>query len=399
VAATAIAYCLLAGSAPSACAGPLLSVYLASRLLHTLCQGLRLQPWRTAFFLAGLTTSMGFGVLTLVAANMAVQADPFARACGILVGGLQLKVSLITVGTVRCRIYRGQFIPDLREDGESVGVRCIIQYLLKPLVDILPLGSTDSMTMDAWLNSHRNSAEQEPFFLAAALAYGLVAPAPSSLAVQLVHVFLACRILHTVAYVLRLQPWRTVSFLTALFAMAMLCGMELIDASSSTSEHKAVGILTAALGLKAVATTLATLRRRLVSGQFRPLPEDGAPAVQLLINYVAKAMLLVLPLGPSKVPKDALRGEDAGLAAWLGIHRNSTEQEPFVLAAAVAYALVVKTTPAAAAAPLLYAFLAARVCHMVSYALRAQPWRTISFLAAVGSSVGFGAMAVASSLA
>jgi len=268
---------------------------------------------------------------------------------------------------------------------------------LTPMVAILPFGNTDALALTSWLNAHRNSAEQEPFFLAAALAYGSMVHMPSHLVVKLIYVFLTCRIVHTIAYVFRLQPWRTISFLAALFAMAIFCGIELSDACSSTSQLKAVGILAAALGLKTVATTLLTVRRRIKAGHFRPIEEDGTPAVQFLINFIAKAMLLVFPLGPSKVCEDTLHEEDAILDAWLGIHRNSVEQEVFVLAAAVAYGAVM-AAPSSPAAPLLYAFLAFRLAHMVSYALRAQPWRTISFLGAVGSSVGFGAVAIAASL-
>jgi len=404
-AATAVAYSLVAGSAPSVYAGPMLAVYLASRVLHMLCQGLQVQPWRTIFFLASMAASAAFSVLTLVAAYAAAPLEPLAGACGILAAGLQLKVTLMTIGTVRCRIFMEHFVPTLKEDAESAGVRCIIQYLLKPLLAILPLGSTEA-TMTSWLNAHRNSAEQEPFFLAAALACGSSARGPSYLAVQLIYVFLACRVVHTAAYMLRLQPWRTISFLTALFAMVILCGITFQDASGLASQEKAVGILAAGLGLKNVVTTLATLRRRLVSGQFRSIQEDGIASVQFLVNYVAKAMLLVFPLGPSGAPADVadaekgqqVAGEDAGLAAWLGIHRNSIEQESFVLMAALASEAVVAAPPAKAAL-LLYAFLAFRFSHMVSYALRAQPWRTLSFLAAVGSSVGFGVMAMAAALA
>jgi len=401
VAATAIAYGLVAGSAFSAYAGPLLAVYWVSRVLHTLCEGWRLQPWRTISFLVGMVTPATLGVLTLVAAAAAGPSEPFTRSIGILAGGLQLKVLLITVGTVQCRIFLQQFIPNLHEDAESAGVRFIIQYLLKPLVTILPLGKTDATSLSSWVNAHRNAAEQEPFFLAAVLAYGCWAQAPSKLAVQLVYGFLACRILHAASYVLRLQPWRTISFLAGLFTMAIFCGLELADACTSASERRAVGILAAAFGLKTVVTTLATVRRRIVSGQFRPIEEDTAPAVQFLINYVAKAMLLVFPLGHSQAPpSDAAKAqvEDSDLAAWLGVHRNSTEQEFFVLAAAVAYTMVVAAAPSAAAVSLLFAFLALRLCHMASYALRLQPWRTLSFLAAVGASVGFGAVAVAASL-
>ena len=93
-------------------------------------------------------------------------------------------------------------------------------------------------------------------------------------------------------------------------------------------------------------TTLVTVRCRIVSGQFRPIKEDGENAAMgFLINYVFKALLFVCPLGSGQaapiqsaepINKCAEQvsigveevGEDPTLAAWLGVHRNATEQEP-----------------------------------------------------------------------
>merc|ERR1719291_738758 len=129
-------------------------------------------------------------------------------------------------------------------------------------------------------------------------------------------------------------------------------------------------ILASALAIKIVLTSLITVRCRIVSGQFRPIKEDGEnAAVGFLINYVFKALLFVCPLGPGPAPGAHVvegGGEDAVLSAWLGIHRNATEQEPWFMALAFCFSLLGLDQDCVwmrVAVAFVYTYLASRVLH------------------------------------
>mmetsp|Transcript_102119 Transcript_102119/g.218667 ORF Transcript_102119/g.218667 Transcript_102119/m.218667 type:complete len:174 (+) Transcript_102119:98-619(+) len=145
---------------------------------------------------------------------------------------------------------------------------------------------------------------------------------------------------------------------------------------------KALAILCAGLGLKLAVITLMTIRCRIVSSQFRPIKEDHeSKVVAFLLNYPFKAMLLIFPLGPSATPAGTAPlvgtpAEDEALTTWLNVHRNSAEQEPYMLAVAFAYPLVI-AVPSALAVNLLYTYLCMRIAYMLAYALRLQPWRSL----------------------
>lgn len=70
--------------------------------------------------------------------------------------------------------------------------------------------------------THRNALENVPLFLITGL--GLCAtPAPFALVAGLFGVFTAARVLHSVAYLRSMQPWRTASFAVgALDQLALL---------------------------------------------------------------------------------------------------------------------------------------------------------------------------------
>jgi glutathione S-transferase len=65
----------------------------------------------------------------------------------------------------------------------------------------------------AWV--WRNDVENLPLFLALALAF-VLAGAPASSAALFFTLYVALRYLHTLAYLLGLQPWRAILFLGSL---------------------------------------------------------------------------------------------------------------------------------------------------------------------------------------
>jgi len=150
---------------------------------------------------------------------------------------------------------------------------------------------------------------------------------------------------------------------------------------------QALCVLVGALGIKVVVVTLMTVRCRLVSGEVIPNKEDDNPVLKFLLNYVFKILLVVCPLGPSEY-KPVLAATDPNLVAWLSIHRNAMEQEPFFMVMAIAYPLVAE--PLAMAPYLLYTYLASRVLHMFCYALGLQPFRSLTFVAGLFATLGMG---------
>lgn len=59
--------------------------------------------------------------------------------------------------------------------------------------------------------AHRNALENIPLFLVTAFLLALLDP-PVALTIGLFSAFVAARLMHSVAYVRGLQPWRTLSF-------------------------------------------------------------------------------------------------------------------------------------------------------------------------------------------
>jgi uncharacterized MAPEG superfamily protein len=69
--------------------------------------------------------------------------------------------------------------------------------------------------------AHRNALENIPLFLVTAFLLVLVGP-PPALAYALFSAFVVLRLLHSVAYVGQLQPWRTLSFALAAVDQAVI---------------------------------------------------------------------------------------------------------------------------------------------------------------------------------
>jgi len=330
-----------------------------------------------------------------------------------------MKVVVTTLVTVRCRIVSGQFRP-IKEDGENAAMGFLINYVFKALLLVCPLGAGEAggaalvedngedPTLAAWLGVHRNATEQEPWFVALAFAYSLISDGESSLytttATALVYAYLSCRLVHMLCYACHIQPLRTVAFVSGLVT-TLVSAVALLSLSAQHWKElvpykRALACLISGLAIKLVLTTLITVRCRIVSGQFRPIKEDGeSAAMGFLINYVFKGLLFVCPLGPGQDAGMHLvdgGGQDTSLDAWLGIHRNATEQEPWFLALACVFACDTFGHGASWIASLstsaLYVYLACRLVHMLCYACRIQPFRTITFVSGLVTTLLFGSL-------
>merc|ERR1712196_363159 len=115
---------------------------------------------------------------------------------------------------------------------------------------------------------------------------------------------------------------------------------------------------------------------------------------QFLFNYVFKAMFLVFPLGPpahesllpSSVGADPLASSDEAVETFRSLHRNAMEQEPFFMAVAILYKVMVPS-PDNVAAYLVYAYTLFRFLHFLAYACHVQPWRSLTFICAMVASL------------
>jgi len=154
------------------------------------------------------------------------------------------------------------------------------------------------------------------------------------------------------------------------------------------------------LALKAIILSLATVRIRLASDcWFLMAPEDDNRAERLLLAYVVKPLVLLAPGQPKQVAftevaserepllQDIARRQSQEVVRWQRLHTNAVEQEPFVVAAAFAYAFSAGL-PHASASWLISAYTAFRYLHMLAYICKLQPWRTLLWTA--GSLCGLG---------
>lgn len=88
-------------------------------------------------------------------------------------------------------------------------------------------------SLDFWIRLHQNVLEHEPFFMVLAVVYAEIAITIQVSATVLVYVFMFCRILHMVGYVLQLKPMRSLCFAGAFLAMSGLAVLTLCEALRS----------------------------------------------------------------------------------------------------------------------------------------------------------------------
>ncbi|MEQ1571614.1 MAG: MAPEG family protein [Myxococcota bacterium] len=93
-------------------------------------------------------------------------------------------------------------------------------HRLNPTAAVVYDGGNDVTAR--YRRAHRNALENVPLFLVTGLLLALVGP-PPALAYGLFAGFVVLRLLHSVAYLRQLQPWRTVTFaVSALVQVAIL---------------------------------------------------------------------------------------------------------------------------------------------------------------------------------
>ena len=97
--------------------------------------------------------------------------------------------------------------------------------------DAPDMPEADGGMLDRWLGVHRNSIEQEPYIIALALGYKAVIDKGdhSAWAAVIIYVLVACRYVHMFSYLLSLQPYRTLSFVTALWGSGFMAVLMLLD--------------------------------------------------------------------------------------------------------------------------------------------------------------------------
>ena len=178
------------------------------------------------------------------------------------------------------------------------------------------------------------------------------------------------------------------------------------------STLQALGVCLAALAVKVAFNTLCVVRWRLATSQLRDISEDSNKITAFLLNYVFRPLLLVMPhKSSSGSDADSMEASinaaarppaepDAGstLGRLLRAHANSTEQEPWTIALALAYRIqtahvtdenkiVDRPGMSRLGTIVLYVFTVARWLHLITYTLRIQPFRSIFFLTGLVCSV------------
>jgi uncharacterized MAPEG superfamily protein len=188
----------------------------------------------------------------------------------ICVAVLVLKVVIVTLGTVRARLVSDNFkfhtrgLPNPEDESSSVIQAALKLFKVVMLVPAKPdataaaptaadpeapaaaeqvtlqqegvpgaafeAAATDSI--ERWVSVHRNSVEQETFFIGVALALHVVSLAdpPGDFASIVLYAGTACRVLHAVAYVCKMQPYRTIFFIVTLNCSAILAVLLLLSA-------------------------------------------------------------------------------------------------------------------------------------------------------------------------
>eukprot|EP00051_Salpingoeca_urceolata_P003336 m.57062 g.57062 ORF g.57062 m.57062 type:complete len:172 (-) comp12693_c0_seq1:35-550(-) len=133
--------------------------------------------------------------------------DEFSVLAAVLV----LKISIVHILQIRARFIRS----DYKTPEDSAGLMRILGPIFKVLLLAFgPFGSKDfTFRLDGVC---QNSAENEPFFLALAYAWGAFCTVPD-FAVLILKVYWIARVVHALAYLfVRVQPFRAVGFLTGL---------------------------------------------------------------------------------------------------------------------------------------------------------------------------------------
>lgn len=168
--------------------------------------------------------------------------EKYSTALGVCAAALGIKIVLTTLGTVRARLASGQAY-DLEEDKTPL-MQFMYGYVFKAMFLVCPLGLGDdddeeapeaeamvkrSDPLDAddpcvvTLRAlHRNAMEQEPFFMAVAVVFGLVYPGECYVAIYSAYIFAICRWVHWLTYLCHLQPFRSLSFIGGLICTLIM---------------------------------------------------------------------------------------------------------------------------------------------------------------------------------
>lgn len=79
-------------------------------------------------------------------------------------------------------------------------------------------------TTARWRRAHRNALENIPLFLLTGFLLTLTGTS-TTMAYTLYGVFVAARLLHSVAYIAQMQPWRTIGFAIGALDQTVLLGV------------------------------------------------------------------------------------------------------------------------------------------------------------------------------
>ena len=131
--------------------------------------------------------------------------------------------------------------------------------------------------------------------------------------------------------------------------------------------------VTGLLTTKLAVTHLLTVRSRLIQGEFKATEDHSIPGPLV--------QLFKITLGAYGPPVDIKR--------LLGVVSNSIENEPQLLFMGLLLGLTGHAT--ANDTKLVKAYAALRMVHFISYLLALQPWRALSYVAALLINLCFGA--------
>jgi len=165
-----------------------------------------------------------------------------------------------------------------------------------------------------------------------------------------------------------------------------------IFAIVNQQHRNTVAKVVALLAIKIVLMHLLTVRARLMLGNMKRRANDDSPweEDERMPGWFASVMKAVLCCrGPA--PSEAF------LKRLLGVVANSMETEPWFVGLAVAYGLrgVSSVSAVRYAQPLMWAFLAGRMCHAVAFLLALpQPSRALSYIVALSSLLGLAVVAL-----
>eukprot|EP01012_Entosiphon_sulcatum_P026518 TRINITY_DN31994_c0_g1_i1.p1 TRINITY_DN31994_c0_g1~~TRINITY_DN31994_c0_g1_i1.p1 ORF type:complete len:480 (-),score=92.28 TRINITY_DN31994_c0_g1_i1:48-1385(-) len=324
------------------------------RIIHSVCFAFGLQPFRTLFFFIGflLVSLMSVAALFVIPETMPVAGTVSIVVMVVL--DIKLHVLVLSIPFLRKK-HAAATLPD-----DVKMVRGTVKQ-----------GSEYPEILQRIDRCHQNDVENLPMGILATFVFAAQAPpdgtAGSTIGLILIIVFGAMRCLHTVAYMKGLQPWRSLSYFVGTLCVVVMLVWSIIrsfelpegvTAGIATAYLQTFNIVYTILYIKVIAVALLTGARRSAAAVVLS-PEDTALTPNATVTQ------------KSELPDSVARVMRA--------HQNDVENIPLFLFLGVLFRPSSESYLRGGIA-LFIIFTVFRLLHTCCYLNKLQPWRSLSWV-------------------